>query len=215
MGRYNEFKTAKGRHTVRPPNLNFTKKKETKEYTEYIVKTNKDSKQKRDNESVFENALDSVIYCTPEITIKMPKENFMKTPEGKNKFAYVCLMFPAPKTKLASYTDGCILAALGLRRQKVQADIIVLVTPDISNKIKIRLSDCDKHTLYIIIRLKKIEDYECICNLIYYYTFRYFSNKMNNIHLYDMDLLPMDKCKVTNLCIVHIANWMEFMDIPL
>ena len=83
-----------------------------------------------------------------------------------------------------------------------------------SNKIKIRLSDCDKHKLYIRIRLK-IEDYECICNLIYYYTFRYFSNKMNNIHLYDMDLLPMDKCKVTNLCIVHIANWMEFMDIPL
>ena len=84
-----------------------------------------------------------------------------------------------------------------------------------SQNIKIRLSDCDKHKLYIIIRLKKIEDYECICNLIYYYTFRYFSNKMNNIHLYDMDLLPMDKCKVTNLCIVHIANWMEFMDIPL
>ena len=83
-----------------------------------------------------------------------------------------------------------------------------------SNNIKIRLSDCDKHKLYIRIKLN-IEDYECICNLIYYYTFRYFSNKMNNIHLYDMDLLPMDKCDVTNLCNVHITNWMEFMDIPL
>ena len=34
-------------------------------------------------------------------------------------------------------------------------------------------------------------------------------------HLYDMDLLPMNKCDVTNLCIVHITNWMEYMDIPL
>jgi len=84
----------------------------------------------------------------------------------------------------------------------------------ISNNIKIRLSDCDKHILYIRIKLN-IEDYECICNLIYYYTFRYFSNKMNNIHLYDMDLLPMDKCDVSNLCIVHISNWMKYMDIPV
>ena len=57
-----------------------------------------------------------------------------------------------------------------------------------SQNIKIRLSD--KHKQYIRVKLN-IEDYECICNLIYYYTFRYFCNKMNNIHLYDLDLLPM------------------------
>ncbi len=68
--------------------------------------------------------------------------------------------------------------------------------------------------MYIRIRLN-IEDSECMCNLIYYYTFRYFYNKMNNIHIYDMDLLPMDKCDVNNLCIAHITNWMEYMDIPL
>ena len=27
-------------------------------------------------------------------------------------------MFPAPKTKKAAYLDGCLLAGLGLKRQK-------------------------------------------------------------------------------------------------
>jgi hypothetical protein len=200
MGRYNEFKTAKGRHTVRPPNLNFTKKKETKEYTEYTVKTNKDSKKKRDNESVFENALDSVIYCTPEITIKMPKENFMKTSEGKNKFAYVCLMFPAPKTKLASYTDGCILAALGLRRQKVQADIICLVTPDISNKVKLRLASVfdDVITVPYITPFKMTEDdiiinKDILKNCSNYTSMHPYSHVFTKLHIFNPDICPYEK----------------------
>ena len=84
---------------------------------------------------------------------------------------------------------------------------------NMTKNIIIRINN-KPNKMYIRIKLN-IENYECMCNLIYYYTFRYFNNKMNNIHLYDMDLLPMNKCDVTNLCIVHITNWMEYMDIPL
>ena len=41
---------------------------------------------------------------------------------------------------------------------------------------KKRLSDCDKHKLYIRIKLN-IEDYECISNLIYCFFFYNFSFK--------------------------------------
>ena len=84
---------------------------------------------------------------------------------------------------------------------------------NMTKNIIIRINN-KPNKMYIRIKLN-IDDTKCMCNLIYYYTFRYFSNKMNNIHLYDMDLLPMDKCDVTNLCNVHITNWMEYMDIPL
>ena len=40
-------------------------------------------------------------------------------------------MFPNPKNGKAAYLDGCILAALGLKRQGTNADIICFITPDI------------------------------------------------------------------------------------
>ena len=64
----------------------------------------------------------------------------MKTSEGKYKFAYAFGMFPFPKTGKAAYLDGCILGALGLKRQKVNADVICFVTPDINLQDRMKLS---------------------------------------------------------------------------
>ena len=56
------------------------------------------------------------------------------------RFAYAVGMFPDPKKKKATYLDGCILAALGLKRQKTEADIICFVTPDISKADRDKLN---------------------------------------------------------------------------
>ena len=45
-------------------------------------------------------------------------------------------MFPNPKDGKAAYLDGCILAALGLKRQKTNADVVCFITHDISKKDK-------------------------------------------------------------------------------
>ena len=130
----NELNLATGRHVMRPPNLNFKTISDTDNYTEYEITTNKNKKQ-RSGDNDFENYLESFIFCNPTMRIKMPKKKFMKKKDGENKFAYVMLMFPSPRSKAASYTDGCILSALGLRRQQVNADIICLVTPDIKQDV--------------------------------------------------------------------------------
>jgi len=69
--------------------------------------------------------------------------------------------------------------------------------------------------MHIKINILYIYNYKCICDLIYYYTFRYFYNKMNNIHIYDLELLPMIKCNMNKLCEIYIKNWMKYMDIPV
>ena len=45
-----------------------------------------------------------------------------------------------PKTGKAAYLDGCILGALGLKRQKVNADVICFVTPDINLQDRMKLA---------------------------------------------------------------------------
>lgn len=199
MDKYIESKKALGRHAVRPPNLNFSKKKETSDYIEYSVKTNKDTKEQKEG-SVFENSLDSFIYCTPEISLKMPKEKFMKRKNGSNKYAYVCLMFPAPKTKMASYTDGCILAALGLRRQGVQADIVCLVTPDISKEVRSRLEVVYDKVLevpYITpFRMTKKDiliNKDILKNCHNYNKLHPYSHVFTKLHIFNPDILPYEK----------------------
>ena len=59
--------------------------------------------------------------------------------EGKKRFAYAVGMFPNPKNGKAAYLDGCILAALGLKRQKTNADVICFITHDISKSDKQKL----------------------------------------------------------------------------
>ena len=48
-------------------------------------------------------------------------------------------MFPNPKNGKAAYLDGCILGALGLKRQGVNADDICFVTPDIKLDDRMKL----------------------------------------------------------------------------
>ena len=120
-----------GINYVRPPVINITKKNVTKDYTKYEIETKHKSKYKL-NENDYINYLDSFIFCKDKLTIRVPTKKFCKR-NGKSKFAYVVGLFPNPKTGKATYLDGCILCALGLRRQKTNADIICMVTPDIQS----------------------------------------------------------------------------------
>jgi glutaredoxin len=73
----------------------------------------------------------------------------MKYKNGKKKFAYAVGMFPNPKTKKASYLDGCIFAALGLKRQNTEADVICFITHDISKSDKKKLEVVFDKVMYV------------------------------------------------------------------
>ena len=73
--------------------------------------------------------IDSFIYCHPDINIKLPKKNYMVN-RKKKKYAYVMSIFPNPIFSLeVGYLDGCLLAALGLKKQNTNADVICMITP--------------------------------------------------------------------------------------
>jgi len=137
-----------GMNFVRPPTLEFIKVDETKDYIEYEVLTKKLSAEK-DGDNVFTNYLDSFIYCNETIKIKQPKKEFMIKKNGKRKFAYAVGMFPNPKNGKAAYLDGCILAALGLKRQKTNADVVCFITHDISEEDKKRLEIVFDKVMYV------------------------------------------------------------------
>ena len=129
-----------GINYVRPPSISFKKIKSNKDFIEYEITTKKNDNKKEGN-NTFTNNINSFIYCNDTINIKVPTKSFMYNNNGKKKFAYAIGMFPNPKNGKAAYLDGCILAALGLKRQKTNADIICFITHDISkedkNKLKI------------------------------------------------------------------------------
>ena len=64
-----------GIHYVRPPELEFEKINDNKDYTEYKIKTFKDSKEKN-SENVFISDIDSMLFCDDSFKIKMPKKRF-------------------------------------------------------------------------------------------------------------------------------------------
>ena len=142
-----------GINYVRPPLLKFNKGKDHKDYTEYSVETYRAAKEAaepdQEQDSVFTNDIDSLIYCNDTIQIQMPKPTFMKRTDGSCKFAYAFGMFPNPKNGKASYLDGCILGALGLKRQKSEADVICFITPDISAEDKIKLEEVFDKVIYV------------------------------------------------------------------
>ena len=147
-----DYTNLMGINYVRPPLLKFNKIKETKNYTEYEIKTYKnsltESESEKDTDRVFTNDIDSLIYCNESLTIQMPKKSFMKH-NGKSKFAYAFGMFPNPKNGKASYLDGCILGALGLKRQGTNADVICFITPDISKSDKEKLEVVFDKVIYV------------------------------------------------------------------
>ena len=138
-------KTIDGLDFVRPPMLEMKKIDETDDYKEYEVTTfrtpqDRNSTNKDDQSYIFTSVTDSMVFCNETMKIQMPKKSFMKTKEGKHKFAYAFGMFPYPKTGKAAYLDGCILGALGLKRQGVNADVICFVTPDINFQDRMKLA---------------------------------------------------------------------------
>ena len=145
-------KSLRGINNVRPPLLKFKKTKETSNYIEYEIKTFKDAKEesegKEELDRVFTNDIDSLIFCNETITIQVPKYNFMKE-NKKSKFAYAFGMFPNPKDGKAAYLDGCILGALGLKRQKTLADVICFITHDISQSDKEKLEVVFDKVIYV------------------------------------------------------------------
>ena len=147
------IKSVKGIDYVRPPLLKFIKKKETSNYIDYQIITKKDSKEKSKPikdcpENPFTNYLDSFIFCNPIINIKMPKQNYM-IKNDKKKYAYAIGMFPNPKNGKAAYLDGCILTALGLKRQTTNADVICFITHDISKSDKEKLEVVFDKVMYV------------------------------------------------------------------
>ena len=136
-------KSVSGINKVRQPVLDFEEINDTDDYTEYTVKTFHIKQGDKEDKNPLTNYLDSFIFCNSEMNLKMPKKKYMekrkdnkKIKDGKNKgqkrkrFAYAVGMFPNPKDGKPSYLDGCILAALGLKRQQTNADVICFVTPD-------------------------------------------------------------------------------------
>ena len=139
--------SVKGINYVRQPTLQFNKLQETKDFIEYEIFTKKNNDIKEGNNPLT-NYLNSFIFCNETITIKQPKKSFM-IQKKKKKFAYAVGMFPAPKTGKAAYLDGCLLAALGLKRQKTNADVICFITHDISKNDKEKLEVVFDKVIYV------------------------------------------------------------------
>ena len=195
-----------GKNYVRPPTLKFTKKDETDKYTEYEIETFKDS-QEDNGDNQFTKDIDSIIFCKPLMRIRQPKESFMKE-NDKSRFAYAFGMFPNPKTKKASYLDGCILGALGLRRQKTHADIICFVTPDITKSDRDKLeivfdevkvvpyispydmpSKCDDGNTYETIKM----DSDIFKNCPNYTALHPYAHVFFKLHIFNPELFPYEK----------------------
>ena len=145
--------SVQGIEYVRPPTLDFVKVKDTNDYTEYKIITKKNSKKKAPPkkgcpENPFTNYLDSFIFCRPTLNIQVPKKDYM-IKNGKKRFAYAVGMFPNPKNGKAAYLDGCILAALGIKRQGTNADVICFITPDINEKDKQKLEVVFDKVMYV------------------------------------------------------------------
>ena len=142
-----------GINFVRPPTLIIKKNNETPDYKEYTITTYKTPKDRNGDDPtnqdyLFTSVTDSMIFCNETMKIQMPKKSFM-IKDGKKRFAYAVGMFPNPKNKKAAYLDGCILAALGLRRQKTNADIICFITHDISSEDKKKLEIVFDKVMYV------------------------------------------------------------------
>ena len=202
-----DSKKLMGVNYVRPPQLKFNKVKDTKDYTEYKIETFKDarddSEEPDDTDKVFTNDIDSLIYCNETLTIQTPKDNFMMK-NGKAKFAYAFGMFPNPKNGEAAYLDGCILGALGLRRQKTNADIVCFITPDISRDDKKKLEVVFDKVIYVpYISPYKMEgsgdlktimmDPDIFKNCPNYTKEHPYSHVFFKIHIFNPALFPYEK----------------------
>ena len=187
---------------VRPPELKFKQLKKTKDYVEYEIETFKSAKEKA-SEDPFLKDIDSLIYCHDKLKIKVPSKSYMKQ-MGKAKFAYAFGMFPNPKNKKASYLDGCILGALGLKRQGTLADVICFITPDISEDDKKKLEVVFDKVIYVPYispykmpgdgELETIMmDPDIFQNCNQYDINHPYSHVFFKLHIFNPDLFPYEK----------------------
>ncbi len=78
----------------------------------------------------------SAVWCTNPVKLRYPLE--WCHPCGGHRFAFVAVLYPDAKGKL-SYLDGALGVALGLRKQCARADIVCLVTSDVTQEDICRL----------------------------------------------------------------------------
>ncbi len=195
---------ATGQYYVRPPTLKFREMKTTPKYTEYKVQTFRTPKDKNNSDNFLEQMTDSFIFCDEFMKIKMPKKNHMIKRNGKKRYAYAFGMFPNPKTGKAAYLDGCILGALGLKRQGTNADVICFVTPDINKDDRDRLNVVFDKVIRVPYispfdmpgsgKLKNIKMDPAIFKNCPNYTEKHpYSHVFFKLHIFNPDLFPYDK----------------------
>ena len=204
-------KSIDGLDFVRPPLLEMKKIDENSDYKEYDVTTfrtpkDRNSTNSDDQSYIFTSVTDSMIFCNEKMKIQMPKKSFMKTKEGKHKFAYAFGMFPFPKTGKAAYLDGCILGALGLKRQGVNADVICFVTPDINFQDRMKLAVVFDQVIRVpyispyempddgVPELKTIKmDPKIFDNCNNYTKMHPYTHVFFKLHIFNPDLFPYEK----------------------
>ena len=195
-------KAVQGIDYVRPPELKFNQKKVTDKYTLYEIETFKDA-EKPSSDNIFTRDIDSLIFCNKTMKIKVPQPEFMKDGD-KPKFAYAFGMFPNPKTGKAAYLDGCILGALGLKRQKTLADVICFITHDINEDDKKKLEVVFDKVIYVPYispydmggegELKTIMmDPKIFKNCNNYSEKHPYSHVFFKLHIFNPDLFPYEK----------------------
>ena len=219
------FKEQTGKEKLRPPLLDINKEKETPDFIEYKIITYNINKDTNNND--FLDNIDSFIYCDNIFRIKVPKKKMMMK-NKKKKYAYVMSIFPDPKTNQPTYLDGCILSALGLRKQNTHADIICMVTPDMKkntiDKLNIvfdkviktpYIAPYDKGYNTIMMDPKLFEK----CNYNINHPFNYVFHK---IHIFNPEYFPYEKVCYVDSDLVPInyydslftldtpAGWLEY-----
>jgi len=196
--------TADGQYYVRPPSLSFKEIHNTKTHIEYKVQTFRTPKDKNNSDNFLEQMTDSFIFCDEFMKIKMPKKSHMIKQNGKKRYAYAFGMFPNPKNGKAAYLDGCILGALGLKRQDTNADVVCFVTPDINiddrNRLKvvfdkvIRVPYISPFDMPGTGKLKNIKmDPNIFKNCPNYTAEHPYSHVFFKLHIFNPDLFPYDK----------------------
>ena len=218
-----------GMHFVRPPLLKFKKVNEDSKCKTYDVttfRTPKDRDPKATHPAELTGVTDSFIFCNEKMKIKVPKKSFMIR-NGKKKFAYAFGMFPNPKNGKAAYLDGCILGALGLKRQKTFADVICFVTPDITKDVRDKLKIVfDKVIVVPYIspydmpgkgKLKTIKmDPKIFQNCPNYTKQHPYSHVFFKLHIFNPDLFPYEKvCFVdSDLVPMNFYDSLFMLDTP-
>jgi hypothetical protein len=138
---------------------------------------------------------------------------------GLPKYAYAFGMFPNPKNGKAAYLDGCILGALGLKRQGTNADVICFITPDISKDAKKKLEVVFDKVMYVPYispyKMKGKGDLETIMmdpdifkNCPNYTKEHPYSHVFFKLHIFNPKLFPYEKVCFVDSDLVPMIHYL-------